>query len=161
MSSIPFCNKLPPTCLELDKTASSAAPSSSSSFYLATAYCDSLRVTCGVASFSSGLFSSLLSLVPKEASLPAIPAIPDLLSSFDVDGDGTIGAAELLAAKSRLESFSLIPLAYADDGWSWFLSSMPLWTSYFYRTFGGLLLLVVVATITPGIMHTISGRILR
>lgn len=91
-----------------------------------------------------------------------------LLRNLDTDGDGHISASELL--HMNLDSISL-PVVHLQppqppNTWfHWFQYAWPLmdWKLgvFLWRSCGGLLLLIAIATIVPGPLHALSGRILR
>jgi hypothetical protein len=85
-----------------------------------------------------------------------------MLRQFDTDQDGHISATELMKMKELLPSL----MRETPHSWiSWFNRTWPLmdWKVgvFLWRSCGGLLLLLVAATIVPGRLHGISGRILR
>lgn len=84
-----------------------------------------------------------------------------LLRNFDTNKDGHISASELLHVNTKV-----LPLQDQSQSWTrWFQCTWPLFDwkigLFLWRTFGSFLLLVAVATIIPGRIHVLSGRILR
>jgi hypothetical protein len=85
-----------------------------------------------------------------------------MLRQFDTDQDGHISATELMKMKELLPSL----MRETPHSWvSWLNKTWPLldWKVgvFLWRSCGGLLLVLVIATIVPGRLHGISGRILR
>lgn len=91
-----------------------------------------------------------------------------LLSHFDVDEDGHISPKELLRNFDHLPNYPhfpvIVPASYTGPLISR-LTSWPLvdWNlaTLLWRSCGGLLLIVIAASIIPGRLHGLSGRILR
>ena len=85
-----------------------------------------------------------------------------MLSHFDTNKDGLISASELLQMKENL-----LLEVHNNNAWRWhdLFSSFPIvdWKLgvFLWRTFGGLLFVIVVASIVPGKLHVIAGRIMR
>lgn len=84
-----------------------------------------------------------------------------LLRNFDTNSDGHISASELLHV-----NINVLPSYHQPQTWlRWFQCAWPLldWKIglFLWRTCGSFLFLIAVATIIPGRLHVLSGRILR
>lgn len=84
-----------------------------------------------------------------------------MLSHFDNNHDGYISPKELLDMTEIMSS-----LRRTEESWlAWFSKSWPMmdWKFgvFIWRYFGGLLLVIMLASIVPGRLHGYSGRILR
>ena len=86
---------------------------------------------------------------------------------FDADVDGHINKFEMLHVREQLAHLEEIVKGFATNptGFNWFQQAWPMmdWKVgvFLWRSSGGLLLLIGIATIIPGRLHGISGRILR
>jgi len=90
-----------------------------------------------------------------------------LLRNFDTDMDGHISASELLHVNIETK-FPSLTVYYHNQPQTWirwFQCAWPLldWKIglFLWRTCGSLLLIIAIATIVPGRLHGLSGRILR
>ena len=85
-----------------------------------------------------------------------------ILRNFDTNADGHIGPPELL---NMTDILLRIRPHYPKTWFQWFSRSWPLmdWQVGFYlwQSCGGLLLLVAFATLLPGRLHGMLGKILR
>ncbi|GMI24231.1 hypothetical protein TeGR_g171, partial [Tetraparma gracilis] len=84
-----------------------------------------------------------------------------MLLSYDGNGDGKLDPDELALALTR---FQAAAQAYTDYLSPRFRFSSLLSTSvvsFVYRSFGLTLLLIFFVTIIPGLLHSLSGRVLR
>jgi hypothetical protein len=84
-----------------------------------------------------------------------------MLRNFDSNYDGQISPTELLDMTEIMSS-----LRKTERSWlAWFSKSWPMmdWKFgvFIWRYFGGLLFVVMIASIVPGRLHGYSGRILR
>lgn len=81
-----------------------------------------------------------------------------LLSHFDVDGDGRISRAEIVAMLEQQRG-------EAQNFWVWLSREWPLldWKLgvFLWRSFGGIILVLAILSIVPGRLHSLSGKILR
>ena len=88
-----------------------------------------------------------------------------MLRHFDKDMDGSISSLEILHLEELphlLQNFHYQP---PQTWFTWFQRSWPLmdWKLgvFLWRSCSGVLLLIIIATIVPGRLHGISGRVLR
>lgn len=85
-----------------------------------------------------------------------------MLRYFDTNKDGHISPAELL---NMTEILPRIRSHYPQTWFQWFYRSWPLmdWQVgvFLWQTCGGLLLLIAFATLLPGRLHGVLGKILR
>lgn len=91
-----------------------------------------------------------------------------LLRNFDADGDGHISASELLHVDLTSLSLPVVHIHAPQPPHTWFHWFQYAWPLmdwklgvFLWRSCGGLLIFIAIATIIPGPLHCLSGRILR
>ena len=101
-----------------------------------------------------------------------------VLKHFDANNDGRISASEILSEKENIpvakfieiieqafESQRQLASSLASTRWIWLQQMWPMldWKIgvFLWRTCGGLLLIILFASIVPGRLHAFCGRVLR
>jgi hypothetical protein len=104
--------------------------------------------------------SSLLQKLEQAASNSTVHEF--MLRHFDTNGDGTISANELI---NMTDILAKLPSRHPETWFQWFSQAWPMmdWKLgvLLWRTFGGILMAVVLVSLLPGRLHGFLGKLLR
>lgn len=96
---------------------------------------------------------------------PNVSIADKMFLHFDTNKDGTISYAELLHIVTEQAAYAANFRPHPETWGAWFTREWPLmdWKVglFLWRTFGGMLVVLFVASIIPGRLHGISARVLR